>query len=53
MMSYANWHTASVMHLDAAGAEQVLIDLLPEPEYLSHAAAAMARDFVPKPERLL
>ena len=50
MMSYANWHTAAVMHLDAAGAEQVLIDLLPEPEYLSHAAAAMARDFVPKPE---
>jgi hypothetical protein len=51
IMSYAGWHIAAVMHLDPAGAEQVLIDLLPEPEYLSDAAAAMARDFVPKPER--
>jgi hypothetical protein len=50
-MSYARWHIAAVMHLDPAGAEQVLIDLLPEPEYVSDAAAAMARDFVPKPER--
>ncbi|MBI3802629.1 MAG: hypothetical protein HY282_02575 [Nitrospirae bacterium] len=51
VMSYARWHIASIMHLDPAGAEQVLIDLLPEPEYLSDAAAAMARDFVPKPDR--
>ena len=51
IMSYAYWHIAAIMHLDAAGAEQVLIDLLSEPEYLSNAAAAMARDFVPKPER--
>ena len=50
-MSYAGWHIAAVMHLDAAGAEQVLIDLLPEPEYRSEAAAAMARDFVPRSER--
>ena len=50
-MSYAGWHIAAVMHLDPAGAEQVLIDLLPEPEYRSDAAAAMARDFVPNPER--
>jgi hypothetical protein len=49
-MSYASWHVAAVLHLDAAGAEQVLIDLLREPEYLSDAAAAMARDFVPRPE---
>ncbi|MBZ0067427.1 MAG: hypothetical protein K8F26_01310 [Thiobacillus sp.] len=49
-MSYAGWHIAAIMHLDPAGAEQVLIGLLPEPEYLSDAAAAMARDFVPKPE---
>lgn len=49
IMSYAGWHIAAVMHLDS-GAEQVLIDLLPEPEYLSDAAAAMARDFVTKPE---
>jgi hypothetical protein len=51
IMSYAGWHIAAVMHLDPAGAEQVLIDLLAEPEYLSDAAAAMARDFVSKPER--
>lgn len=50
IMSYAMWHIAAVMHLDPAGAEQVLIDLLPEPEYLSDVAEAMARDFVPKPE---
>ena len=50
VMSYARWHIAAVMHLDPAGAEQVLIDLLPEPEYVSDAAAAMARDFVPKAE---
>ncbi len=49
-MSYTNWHIAAVMHLDAAGAEQVLIGLLHEREYLSDAAAAMARDFLPKSE---
>ncbi|MDI6528953.1 hypothetical protein QMA71_25760 [Pseudomonas otitidis] len=50
-MSYAGWHIAAVMHLNAVDAEQVLIDLLPEPEYRSEVAAAMARDFVPKSER--
>lgn len=50
-MSYAGWHIAAVMHLDVAGAEQVLTDLLPEPEYRSEVATAMARDFVPKTER--
>jgi len=50
-MSYAGWHVNAIMNLDPAGAEQVLIDLLPEPEYLSDAAAAMARYFVPKTER--
>lgn len=49
--SYAPWHIAAVIHLDPAGAEQVLIDLLPEPEYRPDAAAAMAHDFVPKLER--
>lgn len=49
-MSYAGWHIAAVMHLDSAGTQQVLIDLLPEPEYLSDVAAAMARNFVLKPE---
>ena len=50
MMSYAGWNIAAVMDLDPASAEQVLIDLLPEPEYSSGAAAAMARDFLPKPD---
>ena len=49
-VTYAGWHISAVMHLDPIGAEQVLIDLLPEPEYSSEAAAAMARDFVPKRE---
>ena len=48
--SYARWHIAAVMHLDEAGSEQVLIDLLPEPEYSSDAAATMVRDFLPKRE---
>lgn len=51
IMSYARWHIAAVMHLGVANAEQVLIDLLSEPEYLSDAAAAMAREFVPEPNR--
>ena len=50
-MSYACWHLAAVMHLDPAGADQVLIDFLREPEYRTDAAAAMALDYVPKPER--
>jgi hypothetical protein len=49
-MSYARWHTSAVMLLDSTGAAQVLIDLLPEPEYRSEVAAAMARGFVPKTE---
>jgi NACHT conflict system protein len=51
-MSYARWHIAAVVHLDPAGAAQVLVDLLSEPEYLSDAAGAMAGDFVPKPQGL-
>ena len=50
-MSYACWHLAAVMHLDPAGADQVLIDFLREPEYRTDVAAAMALDYVPKPER--
>jgi hypothetical protein len=44
-------HIAAVMHLDPIGAEQVLIDLLPEPEYRTGVATAMARDFMQKPVR--
>jgi hypothetical protein len=51
IISYARWHIAAVMHLDPTGAEEVLIDILPEAEYLSDVAAAMARDFVPMSER--
>lgn len=47
--SYSHWHIGAVMHLDPAVAAQVLIDLVHEPEYLSDAADAMARDFLPKP----
>ena len=48
VMSQARWNIAAVLQLDPAGADQVLIDLLPEPEYAADAAGAMARDFVPK-----
>ena len=50
--SYANWHVAALIRLDPVEADQVLIDLLPEPEYARVVAEAMARDFVPKPERI-
>jgi hypothetical protein len=50
-MNYAGWHIRAVVHLDVAGAEQVLIDLLPEPEYASDVAAAMAREFLPKTDQ--
>ncbi|KWA18143.1 NACHT domain-containing protein [Burkholderia territorii] len=45
-MNYAGWHIAAILRLDPVGAEQVLIDLLLEPEYLVEVAAAMARDYV-------
>ncbi len=50
VMRYAEWHVAAVMRLDPVGAEQVLIDLLPDPEYLRATARAMAHDFLPKSE---
>ena len=51
-MMVAGRHIAAVMHLDPTGAEQVLINLLSEPEYCVHVAAAMAREFTPKRENL-
>jgi hypothetical protein len=50
---WSMWHIAAVMQLDPLGAQQVLIDLLPEPEYVNRAASEMARDFLPKPGRAL
>ena len=47
----AGSHIAAVVRLDAEGAGQVLIELLREAEYCSYAAAAMAREFAPIPER--
>lgn len=41
----AHWHLSAVMLLDFASAEQVLIDLLAEPEYLSEVTTAMVRIF--------
>ena len=50
-MSYAGWHIGAVVQLDPSGADQVLIDLLPEREYASDAAGALARDFVQRQGR--
>ena len=49
--SYARWHVAAVIHLDPVSADEVLIDLLPEPEYRRATAEGMARDFLPQAER--
>ena len=46
----AQGHVANLVHLAPAGVEQVLIDLLREPEYASSAAWAIAGDFAPKPD---
>ena len=45
--SYASWHVAAVIRLDPVGADEVLIDLLREPEYRKATAEAIARDFLP------
>lgn len=50
-MSYARWHIGAVVQLNPSGADQRLIDLLPEREYASDAAEALARDFVPRQGR--
>ena len=53
VMDCAGRHVGAVVLLDSAGADEVLVDLLGEPEYASHAAAAMARDFEPRRGRSL
>jgi hypothetical protein len=47
--SYSPWHIAAVTQLGGVAAEQVLVDLLQQPDYASDAATAMARDYLPKP----
>ncbi len=49
--SYANWNVEAVVRLDPVGADQVLIDLLREPEYRNAIAVVMARPFRTRPER--
>lgn len=51
VMGHSGWHVEAILELDPSGAQQVLVGLLPEPEYAVDAAQAMARDFHPKPER--
>jgi hypothetical protein len=51
IMCYARWHIAALLDLDAPSTDEALIGLLPEPEYRSEVATAMARDFLPKLER--
>ena len=53
VMDCGSRHVAAVVLLDPTGADAVLIDLLGEREYVSHAAAAMARDFIPARGTLL
>lgn len=47
VMDCGGRHVGAVVSLDPADADAVLVDLLDEPEYVSHAAAAMARDLTP------
>ena len=53
VMDCGGRHVAAVVLLDPTGADAVLVDLLGEREYVSHAAAAMARDFIPARGRSL
>ena len=52
-MIQARWHLRAAMHLNPTGAEQVLIDLIGEPEYRTDVANVMAHDFIVRPERSL
>ena len=52
-MSYARWHIAAAIHLDPSRADQVLIDLIGEPEYRIDVADAMTHDFIARPEHSL
>ena len=47
VMDCGGRHVGALVLLDAIGADAVLVDLLGEPEYVSHAAAAIASDFTP------
>ncbi|MCY4060104.1 MAG: hypothetical protein OXG44_19135, partial [Gammaproteobacteria bacterium] len=53
VMNCAGRHVGAVVLLDSEGVEEVLVELLGEPEYVSDAAAAMARAFAPKRRRSL
>lgn len=50
-MNCAGRHVGAVVLLDSARADEALLDLLDEPEYLQHAASALARDFTPRRAR--
>ena len=47
VMDCGGRHVGAVVLLDPAGADAVLLDLVDEPEYVSHVAVAIARDFTP------
>jgi len=49
IMSYSRWNIAAAMELDPSDAAGLLVELLAEPEYVSDAASAMARDYVRAP----
>ena len=51
VMDCGGRHVGAVVLLDPTSADAVLVDLLGEPEYVSHAAAAIARDFMPSSGR--
>ncbi len=48
----AGWLIDAVLDLDRSGACTVLIELLPEPEYSSDVASAMAREFMLKSDHV-
>ncbi len=48
-MSYSNWHVRSLVRLDPANSEVVLLELLHEPEYERDVATELARQVEPPP----
>jgi hypothetical protein len=46
-MSYSSWHIRSIVKLDDAGSDVVLLDLLNEPEYERDVATELARRVTP------
>jgi hypothetical protein len=52
-VGYGNWHLEAALQLGSGDADQVLTELISEPDYTWILAERIGREFQPKPERAL